>query len=86
MEEEPPGFITGSDGSVALSPAVTFRTGLFGGMTCGLRIEYRSSPDRKAAVDSIQLALTPEQCVALAPLLLEVARQAMKPPGQGQPS
>lgn len=80
MDEEPPGFDIDDQGMITLFPAVTFRTGVLSGMTVGLRIEYRSSPDRNAKVDAIQLALTPEQCLALVPLLQEAARVAMEPP------
>lgn len=82
-EEEPPGFDIDSQGTITLFPVVTCRTAIFAGMTCGLRIEYRSSPDRNAKPEAIQFALTPEQCVVLSELLEQVAEQAAIPPPSG---
>jgi len=83
--EDVPNFDIGADGFVTLHPLVTCRTGLFAGMTCGLRIEYRQ--EQTGPTDTLQLALTPEQARALAELLVELAVLAEQPPAPGsQPS
>ena len=86
MGEKIPDFDRDADGGVTLFPVVTCLVTLFGGMTVGLRVEYQPHRDRNAATSVLQLALTPEQCVELSRLLLELARQAAAPPPAGTAS